>query len=142
MTLAFSSLITYLTDKPNIFGTILFLPFLMLMLVLDRALFFHLFYLYFIFVMSLNLLLWDTWTLTIFIFIFLFFYFSDFVLIFFFFSFLFLLDDEEAHDTAVTWQVTWCDIISLEHGGRVWKMMSGHMYTTWWPWVENEVDMR
>jgi len=39
-------------------------------------------------------------------FIFLFFYFSDFILIFF--SFLFLLDDEVA-----------CDIISLEHGGKI-----------------------
>ena len=85
-------------------------------------------------------MLWDTWTLTIFLF--LFFYFSDFILIFFFFSFLFLLDDEEAHDTTVTWHVTWCDVIGLEHGGRVWKMMLGHMKTTWWPWVGNEMDMR
>ena len=70
--------------------------------------------------------LWDTWTLTI----------------LFFFSFIFILDDEEACDTAVTWQVTWCDIIGLEHGGRIWKMMSGHIYITWWPWVRNEVNMR
>ena len=44
--------------------------------------------------------LWDAWTLTIFIFI-------------------FILDNKEAHDTAVTWQVTWCDIIGLEHGRRI-----------------------
>jgi len=74
----------------------------------------------------ISCMLWDTWTLTILFF----FYFSDFVLIFFFFSFLFLLDDEEAHDTVVTWQVTWCDIIGLEHDERIWKMISGHMYTT------------
>ena len=74
-------------------------------------------------------LLWDAWTLTIFIF--LFFYFSDFILIFFFFSFISLLDNEEAHDTTVTWHVTWCDVIGLEHGGRVWKITSGHIKTTW-----------
>ena len=37
----------------------------------------------------------------------------------FFSLFDFLLDDEEAHDTAVTWNVTWCDIIGLEHGRRI-----------------------
>ena len=63
-------------------------------------------------------------------FLFLFFYFSDFILIFFLFSFIFLLDDKEACDTAVTWQVTWYDVIGLEHGGRIWKIISGHMYTT------------
>ena len=34
-------------------------------------------------------------------------------------DFFFLLDDEEAHDIAVTWHVTWCDVISLEHGGKI-----------------------
>ena len=85
-------------------------------------------------------LLWDVWTLTIlffFSFIFLILYWFSFL-----FSFIFLLDDEEVHDTAVTWQVTWDDVIGLEHGGRIWKMMSGHIYTTWWPWVGNEADMR
>ena len=52
-------------------------------------------------------------------FIFLFFYFSDFILILFSYFFIFLLDNEEAHDTTVTWQVTWCDAIGLEHGGRI-----------------------
>ena len=60
----------------------------------------------------------------------------------FLFLFLLFLDDKEACDTTVTWQVTWYDVIGLEHGGKIWKMMSGHMYTTWWPWVGNEVDMR
>jgi len=36
----------------------------------------------------------------------------------FFFSFILFLDDEKAHDIAVTWHVTWCDIIGLEHGER------------------------
>ena len=36
----------------------------------------------------------------------------------------------------------WCDITSLEHGGIVWKMTSGHMEYTWWPWVRSEADMR
>ena len=75
-------------------------------------------------------------------FIFLFF---DFLILYWFYfliSFIFLLDNEEACDTVVTWQVTWCDVIGLEHGGRIWKMTSGHMYTTWWPWVGNKVNMR
>ena len=60
----------------------------------------------------------------------------------FLFLFTFLLDDKEVCDTAVTWQVTWCDVIGLEYGGKIWKMTSGHMYTTWWPWVGNEANMR
>ena len=55
------------------------------------------------------------WTEIIFIFIFL--LFSDFIGILF--SFSFLLDNEEACDTAVTWHVTWCDVIGLEGGGRI-----------------------
>ena len=79
------------------------------------------------------------WTLNNFYF--LFFYFS--ILLFFFFCFFFFLkNDEEAHDNEVIWQVTWCDITSLEHDGRVWKMMSGHMEYIWWPWVRHEADMR
>ena len=64
------------------------------------------------------------WTLTIFIL----FYFILFFLILyrFCFPFLFLLDDGESCDT----EVTWCNVISLEHSGRVWKMMSEHMETT------------
>ena len=42
--------------------------------------------------------------------------FSDFIGILFFFSFS---NDEEARDKEVTWQVTWCDIIGLEPGGRI-----------------------
>jgi len=64
------------------------------------------------------------WTLIVFIL----FYFI--FLILYRFCFSFLLDNEEVHDIVVTWYVTWCDIIGLEHGGRIWKMMSGHMYTT------------
>ena len=77
------------------------------------------------------------WTLTIF---FLFsFIFSDFT-----FLFLYFIREtmKKARDKEVTWQVTWCDIISLEHSRRVWKMMSGHLEYTWWPWVRSEVDMR
>jgi len=51
-------------------------------------------------------------------FIFLFFYFSDFILILFYFIFIFILDNEEACDTTVTWQVTWCDVIGSEHRGN------------------------
>ena len=50
-----------------------------------------------------SLLLWNTWTLTS----------------LFFFYFIFLLDNEEACDTAVTWPVTWCDIIGLEYRGKI-----------------------
>jgi len=39
---------------------------------------------------------------------------------FVFFSFLiFFWNDEVVHDIAVTWHVTWCDIIGLEHGRRI-----------------------
>ena len=81
------------------------------------------------------------WTLTFFFFFYLFFL----ILYFFSFEFLFLfsfINNKETCDIAVTWQVTWCDIIGLKHGGRIWKMTSGYMYTTWWPWVGNEADMR
>jgi len=48
------------------------------------------------------------------------FYFILFFWVYFSFSFLFILkNDEEAHDNKVTWQVTWCDITSLEHDGRI-----------------------
>jgi len=69
------------------------------------------------------------WTLTIFIL----FYFIFLILYWFCFSFvfLFLLNNEEAHNATITWHVTWCDIIGLEHDGRIWKITSGHMYTTW-----------
>ena len=81
------------------------------------------------------------WTLTIFIFFS--FIFSDFT---FTFSFSLLYFPrkmmKQAHDKEVTWQVTWCDVTSLEHGGIVWKMMAGHMEYTWWPWVRSEADMR
>ena len=49
---------------------------------------------------------------------------------------------KKARDKEVTWQVTWCDIISLELDGRVWKMTSGHLEYIWWPWVEHEAGMR
>jgi len=39
--------------------------------------------------------------------------------VFFFFFFSFLLDDEEVCDTAVTWHITWCDVIGLEDGERI-----------------------
>jgi len=82
-------------------------------------------------------LLWDIWTLTIFIL----FYFIFLILLFF--SFIFLWKTmKKAHDKKVTWQVTWCDIISLKPDGRVWKMMSGHLEYTWWPWVRSEASMR
>ena len=44
------------------------------------------------------------------------------------FVFVFVLDDEEAHDTAVTWHVTWCDIIGPEHGGLEANMRMKHGY--------------
>ena len=69
-------------------------------------------------------------------FYFILFYFS--ILLFFFF---FLKSDEEARDNEVTWQVTWCDITSLEYDERVWKMMSGHMEYIW-PWVGHKTGMR
>jgi len=47
--------------------------------------------------------------LFLFSFSFIFWLYRDFV--FFFFSFLFFLDNEEACDIAVTWRVTWCDVI-------------------------------
>ena len=55
------------------------------------------------------------------------FYFS---FLLFYIDFLFLLDDEEVCDTAVTWYITWCNVIGLEGGKRIWKMTSKHMYTT------------
>ena len=65
--------------------------------------------------------------------------FLDFIFLFFWISFSFLFsDNEESCDIAVTWHVTWCDIIGLEGGRRIWKIMSGYMYTTWWPWGEHE----
>jgi len=73
------------------------------------------------------------WTLTFFFFFYLFFL----ILYFFSFEFLFLfpfIDNEEACDIAVTW----CDVIGIEGGGRIWKMTSGHIYITWWPWGQHE----
>ena len=79
------------------------------------------------------------WTLTIFYFLFFYFF-------WFYFSFsLFYFPGEtmkKACDKEITWQVTWCDVIGLEHSRRVWKMTSGHLEYTWWPWVRSEVDMR
>jgi len=37
---------------------------------------------------------------------------------------------KKACDKEVTWHITWCDVISLELNGRVWKMMSGHLEYT------------
>ena len=51
-------------------------------------------------------------------FLFYFLLFSDFIGILFFFSFLFR-DNKEARDIAVTWHVTWCDVISLEHSRKI-----------------------
>ena len=74
------------------------------------------------------------WTWTIFIlFSFIFWLYRDFV-----FFFLLFLDNEEAHDTEVTWHVTWCDVIDLESSRRIYKMTLGHMYTTWWSWGKHE----
>ena len=61
-------------------------------------------------------MLWDALDMNNFYFLFL--LFSDFIGILFSFSFSFLLDNEEAYDIKVTWQVTWCNVISLEHGRR------------------------
>ena len=49
---------------------------------------------------------------------FLLFNFSNFILILLS-LFDFLMNDKEAHDTAVTCHVTWCDIIGLEHNRRI-----------------------
>jgi len=51
-------------------------------------------------------------------FYFIFFYFSDFTFLFFFFLF-FWRTMKKACDKEVTWQVTWCDVISLELNERV-----------------------
>jgi len=85
-------------------------------------------------------ILWNAWDTNNFSF--LLFNFSDFILILFCFLFDFILDNEEACDIAVTWHVTQYNVISLEHDGRIWKMMSGHMNTTWWSWVRYKADMR
>ena len=74
-------------------------------------------------------------------FYFILFYFSDFTLLYFTFLFFWRMM-KKARDKEVTWQVTWCDIISLELDGRVWKMTSGHLEYTWWPWVGHEAGMR
>ena len=86
------------------------------------------------------IMLWNTLNTNNFSF--LLFNFSDFILILFSFLFDFLLDNEEACDIAVTWHVTWCDIIGLEHSRRIWKIMSGHTDATWRSWVRHEADMR
>ena len=76
------------------------------------------------------------------------FYFIFFYFFWFYFSFSFSLfyfpgeTMKKARDKEVTWQVTWCDVIGLEYSRRVWKMMSGHLEYTWWPWVRSEEDMR
>ena len=79
------------------------------------------------------------WTLNNFYFIL--FYFSI-LLLFYFCFFFFLKNNKEACDNEVTWHVTWCDVTSLEHDERVWKMMSRHMEYIWWPWVEHKINMR
>ena len=71
--------------------------------------------------------LWDALNIKQFLFYFLLFF--NFTFLFFCF-FFFLKNNEEAHDNEVTWQVTWCDVTSLEHDGKVWKMTSGHMEYT------------
>ena len=73
-------------------------------------------------------MLWNTLDTNIFLFLLS--IFLDFIFLFFWISFSFI-DDEEAHDIAVTWLVTWCDIIGLEHGRRIWKMTLGHMVYIW-----------
>ena len=78
-------------------------------------------------------------------FLFLFFFsFILFLILLFFFSLLYFPEKimKKAHDKEVTWQVTWCDVTSLEHGRMVWKMMLGYMEYTWWPWVRSEANMR
>jgi len=73
----------------------------------------------------------------------LFFFYLFFFWFYFSFSFSFSFRTmKKAHDKEVTWQVTWCVVISLELDERVWKMMSGHLEYTWWPWVEHEAGMR
>ena len=67
------------------------------------------------FISPLSYVLWDALDRDNFYFYFL--LFSDFIGILFFFSFLFS-DDEEACDISVTWHVTWCDVISLEHSEK------------------------
>ena len=64
-----------------------------------------------------RILLWNAVDMNNFYFIFI--LFSDFIGILFSFSFSFLLNDEEVCDIAVTWHVTWCDVIGLEGGGRI-----------------------
>jgi len=85
----------------------------------------------------LALMLWDIWTLTIFIL----FYFIFLILLFFSFIFFWKMM-KQARDKEVKWQVTWCDVISLEPDRKVWKMISGHLEYIWWPWVRSEVSMR
>ena len=85
--------------------------------------------------MKSGILLWNALDTNIFLFLLS--IFLDFILLFFWISFSFI-NDEEACDIAVTW----CDVICLEHGRRIWKMISGHMEYIWWPWVRREADMR
>ena len=61
-------------------------------------------------------MLWDALDINNFI---LFYFIFWFYFSFFFLSYFILKDDEEAHDKEVTWQVTWCNIIGLEPGGRI-----------------------
>ena len=72
-----------------------------------------------IFLFSISVLCYGTlWTLTFFFSFYLFFL----ILYFFSFEFLFLFlfsDDEEACDVTVTWHVTWCNVISLEHSRKI-----------------------
>ena len=68
-------------------------------------------------------------------------------ILFFFYPFFFWFyfsfrTMKKACDKEVTWQVTWCDAISLELNGRVGKMTLGHLEYIWGPWVEHETGMR
>ena len=71
----------------------------------------------------------------------LFFFYIFFFWFYFYFYFSFRMM-KKAHDKEVTWQVTWCDVISLELDERVWKMTLGYLEYTWWPWVGHKAGMR
>ena len=88
---------------------------------------------------SIAIIVMGCWNTNNFYFYFLlfFWFYIDFLFLFFLFWTM-----KKACDTTVTWHVTWCNIIGLEHSKRIWKMISEHIYTTWQPWVRNKADIR
>ena len=94
----------------------LLLPFLFIIISSSFLIFFNSSFFYtslYCFLHSCYETLW-TWTIFIFFFFYFFWLYRNFVFLFFSFR-----DNEEVRDIAVTWHVTWYDIISLEHSGKI-----------------------